>query len=193
MASKNYKHLQGLEATASFSDCGQFRYLLTIQDPALNTGDKVCVIMQNPSVANETRADKSVQFLEKLLFQIKPAPFGRVGQLLIVNQFAFIQTRGFRGVEQKVGPENDRYLQQAVLEANLVLMAWGKSNPYTSRKWVINELLQSKNREVLYQTKAHPSRGRYSRFIAPYCPEDHLPGCVQWLPTSTKEQGVSTD
>jgi hypothetical protein len=170
MPTKTYKHLDGLRVTARFSSCGNFRYLLSIQDPATINGDSVCTIMQNPSVADELRADKSVQFLEKLLFEKRPHPFKRVSELLVVNQFAYIQTHGFRGEEIRVGEKNDHFIQQAVIKATLILVAWGKNNPYTSRQEVVHHMLAAKPQKCLYQTLKHPSRGSYSGFVQPYHP-----------------------
>ena len=64
-----YKHIPGVQARAEFSNCKKFRYQLTLENTTRTKGDSLCVIMQNPSVANTEIADKSVQFLEKLIFE----------------------------------------------------------------------------------------------------------------------------
>ena len=86
-----YRHLEGLEIDSTFSECGQFRYGLSIADPDKSNSKTLCVIMQNPSVADEHMADKSVQFLEKLVFKSGYKAFHKVGKMIIVNQFAFVQ------------------------------------------------------------------------------------------------------
>ena len=88
----NFKHIDGTSATAVFSDCKKYRYRLTIQNHNSSGSETVCVIMQNPSVANAEIADKSVQFLEKLIFTKGYSEFGNVKKIIIVNQFALYKT-----------------------------------------------------------------------------------------------------
>ena len=52
MSSKDFKHIDGSSADAIFSDCKKYRYRLTVQDDNSSGSETVCVIMQNPSVAN---------------------------------------------------------------------------------------------------------------------------------------------
>ena len=163
-----FKHLSGLRVNAHFSFCARFRYLLTIDDPAVKTGKTICAIMQNPSIADEHVADKSVQFLEKLIFRKQTPVFGPIKCLHIVNQFAFIQTRNFKGCRQHIGDKNIEFIQEAITDADLILIAWGKNNPYMQQKQTILQLLLSKNPRTIYQTRRHPSRGAYTDFIFPY-------------------------
>lgn len=53
--------------------------------------------MQNPSYAGEEVADKSVQFMEKVVFQKGLPEFRDVRRLIVVNQFAYIETNNFEG------------------------------------------------------------------------------------------------
>ena len=165
---KFYKHLEGLKVRAEFSDCGKFRYLLEIANEKKKKGQKVCTIMVNPSVANVKQADKSVQFLEKLIFE-KPSPyFKNVSSFFVVNLFSFIQTRDFKGSPEQVGAKNDHYLERAIAVADIVLIAWGKSNTHQERKECVLELLQRYTDKKVYTTKKHPSRGHYNSFISEF-------------------------
>lgn len=170
-----YSHLPGLKVGARFSDCRRFRYLLTLEPEGDGNGKTLCAILQNPSTADEKQADKSVQFLERLVFQRSCPEFEGVKRLCIVNQFAYIQTSGFNGGHDHIGPENDRYLIETLARSDSVLIAWGKSNRYTERKRFICDLLATRDPHSLWQTRAHPSRGRYRDFIVPYQRTDHLP------------------
>ncbi|NNK21591.1 MAG: DUF1643 domain-containing protein [Flavobacteriaceae bacterium] len=162
-----YRHLPQIKAKAAFSDCRRFRYLLTLKNLRRKTGKTVCVIMQNPSVADEDIADKSVQFLEKLIFEKELPEFREVSQCIIVNQFARIQTRDFKGKQEDIGKQNDFYLERAILDADIVLLAWGKRNPYTERQEVILNLLKTLEKKLILESKKHPSRGSYKDFIMP--------------------------
>ena len=162
---KFFRHLEGLIITAVFSDCGIFRYLIENKKTKETSGKRVCAIMLNPSVANETRADKSVQFLEKLIFEKASRYFKGVTNLSIVNLYAFIQTRDFEGRPEQVGPQNDHYLEAAISRADIVLIAWGKSDSHPQRKAGILEVLDQYPGKTILVTKSHPSRGTYMDFI----------------------------
>ncbi|MBT8179706.1 MAG: DUF1643 domain-containing protein [Eudoraea sp.] len=167
---KLFRHLEGLKISAVFSDCGSFRYLLEIETRKEVPGKQVCAIMLNPSVADETRADKSVQFLEKLMFEKASPYFENVSKLSIVNLFAYIQTRDFEGRPEQVGPLNDQYLQETIDAADIVLIAWGKSAGHQQRKNSVLEVLERYPGKTILVTKIHPSRGHYGNFIDKYQP-----------------------
>ena len=162
-----YRHLENLEISATFSDCGKFRYRLKITHPQHGQGKLLCVIMQNPSDADETKADKSVHFLENLIFFRDYPEFREVSDLIIVNQFAYVQKKDFTGSADAIGPDNDLYIRDAVQKANIILIAWGKKNSYRIRQESILKMLQSAPDKQMYKTKKHPSRGTYKDFIEP--------------------------
>jgi hypothetical protein len=163
-----YSHLPNIAASVVFSGCGNFRYRLSLLDKTRTQGEKVCVIMQNPSVANTEVADKSVQFLEKLIFEKNIVAFRGVSDCVVVNQFARIQTRDFQGGNKDIGPQNDFYIEQAIRSSQIVLVAWGKTNPYIDRQKTILQMIErSKPRQILISSK-HPSRGSYKNFIIPF-------------------------
>ena len=164
---KFFKHLEGLDVRAEFSNCGNFRYQLEITKNTKEQGTRVCAVMLNPSVANEKQADKSVQFLEKLIFE-KPSPyFTNVSSLTIVNLFAYIQTRKFEGSPKQIGPLNDHYLQQAISQADIILIAWGKTCGYPERKKIVMEILDNFPEKPVFIANSHPSRGTYRDFVKP--------------------------
>ncbi len=163
-----YHHIEHITAEAQYSVCGQYRYRLTIQHGTKKDGKTVCVIMQNPSVAGNTVADKSVQFLEKLIFRMKYPQFEEVARVIIVNQFARIQTRDFKGSPDEASTKNDSHIRNAIQESDSILIAWGKSNPYMERQeTILNMVREYPGRNVMI-TKKHPSRGSYENFIEPF-------------------------
>jgi hypothetical protein len=123
--------------------------------------------MQNPSVADEYIADKSVQFLEKLIFKKGLPQFRRVNRCIIVNQFARIQTRNFKGGGSDLGADNKTYIEKAVGESEIILIAWGKNNPFEERQNAILNLVRKCEGKTLLATRKHPSRGRYHDFVYP--------------------------
>ena len=124
--------------------------------------------MQNPSVASAVRADKSVQFLERIVFEKGDRRFADVKTLVILNQFAFIQTNDFDGDDSKIGPKNDLTIESCVKESQIVIVAWGKANPYIERQKTILEILKKHPGKTLYQGRSHPSRASYKGYVIPF-------------------------
>ena len=164
----NYRHLSGIDAKAEFSGDGKFRYTLTLTDLRRPSGKTVCVIMQNPSTAGEHLADKSVHFLENLIFEKGLSEFSGVNRCVVVNQFARVQTKGFEGNETDIGVENDRHLKAAIRASEVILIAWGKRNPFEDRQNTILHLLKRTKGKKILMSRKHPSRGTYRDFVLPF-------------------------
>src|SRR5579864_1265667 len=110
-----YLHIPGVQVTAQFSRDRQFRYRLDISLPDHSPAhETACVVMMNPSYASETVADKSVQFMEKNVFLRGLPEFSRVRRLIVVNQFARIQTNGFQGEPHEIGPRNNAAIKKVL-------------------------------------------------------------------------------
>lgn len=165
-----YRHIDVVKANAIFSECKSYRYRLDISliNPNESDTKTVCAIMQNPSVANEEIADKSVQFLEKLIFTKNIQQFSNVKKLIVVNQFAFVQTNEFSGQDIHIGTENDSHIREAVSEADIILVAWGSANRYQGRKSTINSMLNIQNGKTILLGKSHPSRASYIGYVSAY-------------------------
>lgn len=159
-----YRHIDGLSVSAKFSGVRRrFRYKLEAVNDKVNEGKTVCAIMQNPSYADEDIADKSVNFLERLIFGGYVPVFNQVKRLIVVNQFAFVQTEDFKGVPSKIGAENNRYIESAIAESDIVLIAWGASNKYNDRILLIYNILKKHLDKKLYKTSKHPSLGSLTK------------------------------
>lgn len=163
-----FRHIEGVSVDAVFSNCRKYRYKLSIQNDNSSGAETVCAIMQNPSVANAEIADKSVQFLEKLIFTKGYNEFRNVKKIIIVNQFALIQTNDFKGLESDIGEKNDGHILEAIRESDIVLIAWGRGNSYSERKAAINNMLAEHSGKTLLETNKHPSRGTYTNFVKAY-------------------------
>jgi hypothetical protein len=121
--------------------------------------------MQNPSYAAEEFADKSVQFLEKVIFEREMDEFQGVTRLIVVNQFALIQTTDFRGETEAIGADNDEHIADAVCESEIVVIGWGAGNKYYARQGFVLNLLRQMPTKLILQTAKHPSRGSYEDFF----------------------------
>ena len=165
-----YLHIKNVTAKAWFATEGgiKYRYRLDITKVGASTPPKtVCVVMQNPSYAGEKEADKSVQFIEKNVFELGLTEFKGVERLIVVNQFARIQTTGFTGLPSDLGTKNNKAIKAALEESEIIVIGWGTSNGFEARKDFVFSLLKRMHGKQLYKTKMHPSRGRYAGFILP--------------------------
>ncbi len=166
-----YRHIAGVSVAAKFASEGDlhFRYRLEIAvNQESENGKTACVVMQNPSYASDEIADKSVQFMEKVVFEKGLTEFHGVSRLIVVNQFARIQTNGFRGLPEEIGSKNDAAIREALEESDIVIIGWGSSNRFEERKAYVLGLLQDMRHKLVLKTRMHPSRGRYEGFIQPF-------------------------
>jgi hypothetical protein len=166
-----FEHIPNTKIKARFSDDRNFRYCLEIinDNNSPNANRTVCVIMQNPSVADDKVADKSVQFLEKFIFGDNDySQFNGINRIIIVNQFAYVKTNDFNGSKEHIGEDNDLYIRNAIEKADIILIAWGVSNVYKNRQEHIITKIKDLGKKEVYATKKHPSRGRYNDFIYKY-------------------------
>jgi len=164
----HYKHIDGVTVTAQFAEENglRYRYRLEIKLQAPSVAEKTaCVVMQNPSYAGKNEADKSVQFMEKVVFQKGLPEFQGVHRLIVVNQFARIQTNQFQGQPHEIGVNNNSAIEAALRESEIIILGWGSGNPYEERKAFVIGLLKQMKGKQLFKTKMHPSRGRYDGFI----------------------------
>ena len=164
----SYLHIKNVSASADFStEAGVlYRYRLEVKRTGASKSSKtVCVVMQNPSYAGDMVADKSVQFLEKNIFELDLLEFKNVGRLIVVNQFARVQTDNFVGQPSDIGSRNDDAIATAIAESEIVVIAWGSTNRFYTRKEYVLNLLKRQHGKSFYQTRMHPSRGSYTDFI----------------------------
>ena len=163
-----YEHIAGINVTAQFAEENGLRYRyrleINLQVQPID-GKTACVVMQNPSYAGEDVADKSVQFMEKVVFQKGLPEFQGVRRLIVVNQFARIQTNRFQGQPHEIGANNNSIVEAALRQSDIIILGWGSGNRFDERKAFVLELLKQLKGKQLYKTKMHPSRGRYDGFI----------------------------
>jgi hypothetical protein len=146
-----------VSAWAKKDPTGQYRYLLGREwEPSKG---RVVFVMLNPSIADEEQDDPT---LRKCVEFAKAWGFG---SLEVVNLFAYRATKPeeLYDVKDPVGPENDRYVLQAINRASKIIVAWGKDGSLRNRDqkvlWLIPDdislycLGQTKDRDP-----RHPGR-----------------------------------
>ena len=170
---KTYNHIEGIQVIPQWSEEKPplYRYKLEIKlQPGSKKGKTACVILQNPSVADEVQADKSIQFMEKVVFLHENFrnEFDGVRRLIIVNLYAWRQTKDFEESEDKIGKENNKAIEEAMNESSIIIIGWGKTTRFQGQREFVYGLLKQMKGKIIYKTKTHPARAQYDGFIQPY-------------------------
>ena len=167
-----YRHIEGLNIDCEFDDTKEtllLRYKLTATLNAKSKGKTVCIIMQNPSYANEDISDKSVNFLEQLIFKKDIDYFKDVYKIIIVNQFAEVKTEDFTPNDNSIGERNNDIIEQEIKNSEIIIIAWGSSNRFNKRKKFVHKILNSMSSKTILTTKKHPSLGSLNKeFLSNY-------------------------
>lgn len=116
----------GITGSAVFGgplDCYRYR-LERIWDVA---GDIALFIMMNPSGANPLLDDRTVAGITRKVFQWRRGGLADFGRLVVANTFAYrcADQARLAEVDDPVGPENDRWIDDLAAQADLVVFACG--------------------------------------------------------------------
>jgi hypothetical protein len=124
-----------IESGAVFDETETYRYALwRVWEPSK---PRLCFVLLNPSTADAKRNDPTIR---RCIGFARAWDFGGVE---VVNLYAFRATRPvdlFRAADP-VGPENDRYLAEAVARAWRVVVGWGNHGAKQDRDAAIFPLL----------------------------------------------------
>jgi hypothetical protein len=133
---------------AMISDDGLYRYQLRrVWDPTLPILVYICL---NPSVADSAKDDPSIRVMRSRARRLG------YGGIVVVNLFAWRSTDpgviaeavylcdGTRApaLFDPIGPENGRYIDEAVKEASLVVCAWGNHGALWDRCYEVERRLR---------------------------------------------------
>lgn len=125
----------------------------------------LCVVMENPSYACKEHADKSVQFIERLVFDKGKSEFVDVGRVIVLNLCSYIQTNDFVGGPGTFDPETDRYLREGIDAAEIILVAWGVTADHRERIEMVKGLIREAGTKEIYIGRKHPSRASYVNYL----------------------------
>lgn len=160
------------DAGAVLSECGRYRYTLWRR---WSRAALLVVCMLNPSTADASNADATIT---------KLCGFARrlgYGGIFVVNLFAFRATKPaeMRRSGYSVGPENDRYIAEAIELAKSsgapFVCAWGAGGSFLERdRDVLREIRIGGVRPVCFRitpksgAPEHPLYIPYSEALKPY-------------------------
>lgn len=107
--------------SAIFSPCGTFRLRLDRDIDPLLDGIVAALCGVNPSTADAEKNDQTIR---------KDIGFGRIHgwrRIIKINEFSHVATdvTELRDVPDPIGPDNDRYIEEAIREADVFVPCWG--------------------------------------------------------------------
>ena len=116
----------GMERTATISDCGRYRYDLTRR---WADGPTALWVMLNPSTADATEDDPTIRRCISFSQRVN------CGGLTVVNLYAYRTTdpKALLTAENPIGPDNLATVRRWLMDASLVVAAWG-AWPLTNRR-----------------------------------------------------------
>jgi hypothetical protein len=109
-----------VKSGADFSTDRRYRYrLYRIWD---ETKPAAVFVMLNPSTADEIENDPTIERCQQRAMMMG------YGGIVAVNIFAWRSTdpKKLYGLPDPVGPDNDRYIREAAMDAGVVVCGWGK-------------------------------------------------------------------
>lgn len=121
---------------ADFSPCRTWRYRLwRIWEPAKPS---VLFLMLNPSTADETRNDPTVERCQRYAVR-----WG-YGGLYVCNLFALRSTepRELYSHQDPIGPQNDAAILATAAKSGMVVCAWGEHGSLRERNGEVQEMLR---------------------------------------------------
>lgn len=112
-----------MRKTAVIDETGKYRYLLTRTWDESNP--PAVFIMLNPSTADAEQDDPTIR---------RCIDFARrwdCGGIRVVNVFAFRATdpKELCKVKDPIGPDNFMYIKEAIMNAGIIIAAWGAAGP----------------------------------------------------------------
>ncbi|ORE89530.1 hypothetical protein ATO7_06605 [Oceanococcus atlanticus] len=129
---------------ARFSPCGAYRYRLWRIWGEGEPQRRLCMIMLNPSTADEFKNDPTVERC------CRRARMWGYDRLDVVNIFALRSTdpQGLYLCDDPVGEDNDAAILEAAREADLAVAAWGNHGRLGGRGGHVLAMLKSAGVEL---------------------------------------------
>lgn len=174
----HFEKVEQSRIAAKFSDDMRYRYSLSLPFyPEPNRSKTASIILKNPSSADCSMADKTVQTAAKVLYMA----FQDIACVEILNIFALRGTlptdvvKAHKNGIDIIGPENNNAIRAQIAKSDYIVTAWGGANPipksvYDARTNEIYDLL-GQNRKTQIFRKAEKGSNQYP-FHACYWPHN---------------------
>lgn len=156
-----------LERTATISDCGRYRYLLT---RTWGEGSRCLFIMLNPSTADGEQDDNTIRRC------VSFAKREGAGSLAVVNLMAYRSTDPdlLPEDDEALGPENRSYLEREMAACDgPIIAAWGSHKAADRYIPLVRDILSGAGREISclkLSTRGRPYHPLYVKGDSPLLP-----------------------
>ena len=143
---------------AVYSDCEQYRYLLT---RTWGPGSRALFVMLNPSTATEVQNDPTVERCER-----RARALGH-GAFRVTNIFAFRATdpKVMRAAADPVGPGNDAAILGSLDWADVVVCGWGNHGLHLHRGAQVTALLRQSGAALFHLGLTGQGQPRHPLYI----------------------------
>lgn len=181
---------RGRGNSAIFSPCRTFRYALTRDVNPLVGRGTVNMIMLNPSTADESANDPTIERCVR-----RTARLG-YGRYVATNLFAYRSTnpKNLKKVDDPIGPDNDWWIVEEALTAQLVIAAWGPKGALHDRAKRVLCMLWDECVEVHYLRLTKENYPEHPLYI-PYSeePKPLYPSQATFYPSPTPEEDDASE
>jgi hypothetical protein len=144
-----------IESDVIFSEDRLYRYWLSRSIGPI--GKRVTFIGLNPSTADASHNDPTISRC------ISFAKQWGASRLIVVNLFALRSTdpRALKVAYDPVGPENDTWLRQAVVQSDIVIAAWGNGGALNGRAELVSGMFPKQLHALRWTKRGMPSHPLY--------------------------------
>lgn len=121
MTIPHYDKVDISQIEAVFSSDSEHRSMLHLPFLDRPSGKVLCVVGQNPSLANADYADKTIRYIEMFVFERMP----HIGKIVMLNLYSRIDTKKDKTAAPN-DPNCDLALRKAIAENNEFLFIFGE-------------------------------------------------------------------
>ena len=149
---------------AYISECGKYRYTLTREwddfKPAM------LFVMLNPSTADATEDDPTIRRC------VGFAKREGCGMIEVVNLFAWRATdpKELKTTDEPIGARNDRVIQEAAEDADVIVCAWGTHGVLHKRNEEVISLLKATGKPVMCLGKTKDGHPKHPLYLSGQSP-----------------------
>lgn len=155
---------------ADFSPDKKHRFSLTIPYSGRSGKKSICIIGQNPSYADAATADKTIHYLERLIYEKYP----QYSQIIILNLFSRVDTAKSETTDL-LSLKAARIFRQTIQNNSDFLVIYGAVKDQRAYKFVkrakqLRSLLRGKNvLKIDIDTNYAPHPGNPKIYYGNYC------------------------
>lgn len=148
-----------MKTGATFSNCRTYRYALWRHWD--ESKPKAMFLMLNPSTADETRNDPTVERCQRR------AEMMGYGGLLVCNIFALRSTdpKTLYVAEDPIGPQNDLAIIMGAKQSALIVCGWGAHGKYLGRGRAVHAMLTDRGYKPHYLRRTKDGQPGHPLYI----------------------------